>query len=145
MLEFLKNDFLKNEMFIYQRVGIEAKNIRENCLKYSENKMKNKLSTNILHTIKKILKLNFRYILLKKEEQNLLKEAKFRHSGEIHQWMYDKYSISKILKENNFTNIIMQEAFTSLIPNWNNYQILDVNNNKVRKPDSLFMEAIKWK
>ena len=64
----------------------------------------------------------------------------FRLSGEVHLWMYDRFSLARLLKENGFENIQVQEPFTSAIPDWNRFE-LDAKNNAVRFPTSLFMEA----
>ena len=76
---------------------------------------------------------------------NLLtsKIGKFRLSGEIHQWMYDKYSLGKLLKETGFKNIKVCNSFESSIPDFNKYHLDIEEDNSIRKPDSLFMEAIK--
>jgi hypothetical protein len=68
--------------------------------------------------------------------------GKFRLGGEIHQWMYDRYSLSKLLVDVGFTQVEIKDAFTSRIPNWASYQ-LESKNGIIYKPDSLFMEAIK--
>ena len=63
-------------------------------------------------------------------------------SGEIHQWMYDRYSLSKLLSDFGFTNIEIQNPFKSKIQNWVSFN-LEACNDVVYKPDSLFIEAIK--
>ncbi len=70
------------------------------------------------------------------------KIGKFRLGGEIHQWMYDRYSLSELLNKVGFVDIKVCSAFESEIPNWQNYQ-LETINGVVRKPDSLFIEAKK--
>jgi hypothetical protein len=56
--------------------------------------------------------------------------------------MYDRYSLTELLKEVGFSEIIHSNAFESEIENWEEYQ-LDVIDGEVRKPDSLFIEAKK--
>lgn len=72
-----------------------------------------------------------------------LRVGKFRAQGEIHRWMYDQYSLGKILKEAGFSAPKKLTAFTSNLSDWKDHQWLDVEDGKVRKPESLFMEAIK--
>ena len=69
--------------------------------------------------------------------------APFRTVGEIHQWMYDRYSLGSLLETVGFSQIRIVYAFTSSIPDWEKHQWLDVENGKVRKPDSLIMGAVK--
>jgi len=68
--------------------------------------------------------------------------GRFRMSGEIHQWMYDRFSLKRLLEQAGFIEVLQTSAYESRIPNWAAYQ-LDTQDGKVRKPDSLFMEAIK--
>lgn len=71
------------------------------------------------------------------------KIGEFRMSGEVHQWMYDRYSLRCLLKEAGFVEITQCRADVSSIPNFNSY-LLDIEKDgTVRKPDSLFMEAVK--
>lgn len=121
VLEYWKQFPLPAENFIYQRAGSEAKHtisfIREKGL--TQNKIP------------------------QKPIPDPLSLGKFRLSGEIHQWMYDRYSLKKILQECGFKAIKKCKANESRIPYFNNY-LLDIESDgSVRKPDSLFMEGIK--
>jgi predicted SAM-dependent methyltransferase len=67
----------------------------------------------------------------------------FRETGEIHQWMYDRFSLARLLTETGFLDPQVCAADQSRIPNFVAYG-LDTNpDGTVRKPDSLFMEAAK--
>lgn len=68
--------------------------------------------------------------------------GKFRTSGENHLWMYDKLSLKALFKRCGFCDIEKQNAFRSKIPQFSIYE-LDVKNDEIRKPDSLYMEAVK--
>jgi len=69
--------------------------------------------------------------------------GQFRLSGEVHQWMYDRYSLGVLLQDVGFQNVRVCLADESDIPDFNLY-LLDVEaDGSVRKPDSLFMEARK--
>jgi ubiquinone/menaquinone biosynthesis C-methylase UbiE len=77
------------------------------------------------------------------DQSQIPKIASFRMSGEVHQWMYDRYSLKKLLQDTGFINIRQCKADESLIPDFNSY-LLDIEKDgRVRKPDSFFMEAIK--
>jgi len=56
--------------------------------------------------------------------------------------MYDRYSLKKILEDVGFKDIHVKSAFESIIPEWKSFN-LDGSNGIVRKPDSLYVEAIK--
>lgn len=72
-----------------------------------------------------------------------LPDMQFQQSGEKHLWMYDAVSLQQLLEQQGFETITQTDAFHSRIPQWNKYQMLDVEAGVVRKPDSLFMEAVK--
>jgi len=62
---------------------------------------------------------------------------------EVHHWMYDRYSLKKLLQETGFIEIQTLPADESNIPEFNRY-LLDIQpTGEVRKPDSFFMEARK--
>jgi predicted SAM-dependent methyltransferase len=66
----------------------------------------------------------------------------FRVSGEAHHWMYDRYSLARALEEAGFAQPHPCRADESAIPGFNAY-LLDIEpDGAVRKPDSLFMEAV---
>ena len=66
----------------------------------------------------------------------------FRSSGEVHRWMYDQYSLKRVLERIGFIDIKICQAAESRIPSFNSYSF-DVLDGVVRKPDSLFIEATK--
>lgn len=67
----------------------------------------------------------------------------FRLSGECHQWMYDRFSLGRLLDGAGFVGVTPCAADVSRIPEFNSY-LLDIEaDGSVRKPDSLFMEAVK--
>ena len=74
--------------------------------------------------------------------RNAIREGVFRNSGEVHKWMYDRYSLKRLLQNSKYTDIKMCTASDSRIANFSTYQ-LDARGEETRKPESLFMEAIK--
>ena len=66
----------------------------------------------------------------------------FRSRGEVHQWMYDRYSLKRLLEQVGFKNVKVCTANESRIPGYEKYS-LDSENGVIRKPDSLYMEASK--
>lgn len=69
-------------------------------------------------------------------------EGWFRQGGEVHRVMYDRVSLAQLISTCGFGDPRKVTAFESGIPNFGDYG-LDVANGAVRKPDSLFMEAIR--
>jgi SAM-dependent methyltransferase len=77
------------------------------------------------------------------QEYALLKEARFRRSGEIHAWMYDEFSLGRLMKSQGFADVVRCVAGESRIPSWSVYLLDAEADGAVRKPDSLFMECRK--
>jgi predicted SAM-dependent methyltransferase len=135
MAEYLFKDEIVNEDFVFARIGEEGKRIRNAYLRSQKHieKPKKNLKTIVKKTLKRLL--NFR--------SNKYRDlGKFRLQGEIHQWMYDRYSLSKLLQQVGFQLVIQRNAFDSYILDWEKYE-LDSKEGIVRKPDSLFIEAKK--
>jgi predicted SAM-dependent methyltransferase len=136
MGKFLIKKDLKILDYIIDRVGNEAVKYREwKLLQGSEEIKSNKTNKRSLFTFLKNRK--------KKNTPSVHDEiGKFRLSGEVHQWMYDQFSLKHLIHEVGFNEITKNDAFSSQIPNWNSYN-LDTIDGSIRKPDSLFMEAYK--
>ena len=71
-----------------------------------------------------------------------VKEGFFRQSGEVHLWMYDRVSLDHLLQRLGFANFAVQRADESRIERFAEFQ-LDECDGRVRKPDSLFVEAVR--
>mgnify|MGYP000333176704 CR=1 FL=1 len=144
MLEYWKQETILNEDFITGRMGQEFvlkrqkydKNNQAAARRIPSKKSKKSLKRLIVESIFKRdmhrINLNKKYIKL----------GKFRQSGEIHKWMYDRYSLKILLEEVGFKKVKIKDAFTSDVKNWGKFG-LDVVDGKIRKPDSLFVEATK--
>jgi predicted SAM-dependent methyltransferase len=76
-------------------------------------------------------------------ELDLKNMGEFRLSGEVHQWMYDRYSLGLLFQKTGFQDIRTCRADESAIPDFNDYLLDLEKEGSVRKPDSLFMEARK--
>lgn len=82
-------------------------------------------------------------LFLGRRDQEALALGRFRMSGEIHQWMYDDYSLRVVLEEANFQEVRRCQASESAIPRWNDYR-LDIDADGFEHaPSSLYMEGIK--
>ena len=80
--------------------------------------------------------------LLGKAKAEAFQEGMFRGQGEIHRWMYDRYSLRELSQQAGFERFEVCTAFESRIQGYADYQ-LDADQGSVRKPDSLFVECVK--
>jgi predicted SAM-dependent methyltransferase len=140
MGNYLLQKELVNESFVYQRIGEEGRNFRNNYL--NQNSEYNNNKRTVKQLIKEIIYSIKRGVIRKKKESKFEEIGRFRLGGEIHQWMYDRYSLTNILQEIGFEQILILDAFSSHLKDWTNFE-LDGIDNIVRKPDSLFIEGIK--
>jgi predicted SAM-dependent methyltransferase len=70
-------------------------------------------------------------------------ELRFREQGEIHRWMYDRISLAALLQEAGFRNTRVCAATESSITEFSLYHLDTDESGVIRKPDSLFMEALR--
>lgn len=143
MAAYIKDVSKNNDEFLLYRNGKEVEGLMRNLRGPAPESIQSgskirKLLSSVYHF--KFRKSLERFAL--KDNYEGYKSSQFRKQGEIHQWMYDRYSIKKMLESKGFKNAEKKTAFTSYANDWNEYK-LDGENGNVRKPDSLFMEAIK--
>jgi SAM-dependent methyltransferase len=134
MVSFLKRDELPNEDFVLNRIGFVGRSYRNKTPQpspYSPHK-KSDLKKRMYQRLKKV------FHRPSKAEQI----GHFRLAGEIHYWMYDRFSLARLLHQAGFAEIQVKDPFSSSIADWEVFE-LDVKNGQVFDPTSLFMEARK--
>jgi predicted SAM-dependent methyltransferase len=143
MLDYLTQATISNEKYLYERIGDDARQWRKST--DDEESVISGGLLGILKTLKqrpslifKGLRLIYLSIVLSKKGYQNYKIGKFRISGEIHQWMYDRYSLTRLLKNIGFTDITLRTATSSFINEWSYFK-LDNPNEKA----SIFIEAVK--
>jgi SAM-dependent methyltransferase len=68
--------------------------------------------------------------------------GKFRLGGEVHQWMYDRYSLGKLLTDFGFVDVRICLADESAIQDFAKYHLDTEPDGTLYKPDSFFIEAV---
>jgi predicted SAM-dependent methyltransferase len=140
MKTYYRQDTMINEDFVRERMGKFFEIMTQKRGPQSENTWKNYIKKifpvtsiiNFLRSIKNVI-----------PGENHRQLGKFRMSGEIHQWMYDRFSLSRLLKTTGFKEIIQRSPRDSYVENWARYDLDSEPNGDTYKPDSLFMEAKK--
>jgi SAM-dependent methyltransferase len=141
---FLNNPDLYNKEFVTSRVG-SALPMNESAHLLPKTWFGKVLSKNPLWLMQKgrnVLAKHLVALVAGNEVKEAMEEGLFRRSGEIHCWMYDRFSLQRLFEKTGFVDIQVCQANQSRIPNFNSYN-LDTKDGKTRKPDSLYMEAIK--
>ena len=151
MAAYIFQPTIPNEEYVFERIGEEGRNLRKYYLssldKTNIQKQENidtrsslrKFLSKIKQALKQILKK-----IIYKDDENLAYTnlGKFRLGGEIHQWMYDRFSLTQLLTKIGFKEITVHTAFTSAVTDWNKFE-LESKEGIIFKPDSLFIEARK--
>lgn len=67
--------------------------------------------------------------------------GRFRLGGEVHQWMYDSYSLGRLLLQCGYVDVHSCTALESDIPSFGAYGLDTEPDGSIYKPDSFFIEA----
>jgi predicted SAM-dependent methyltransferase len=147
MVRFLTNLEENNRTFVRSRIGDEAESFWLPKKVYFNGYRQKKFLKKIhLGKLFKLFRINLAgclvYLIAGKDAYRSFRMGVFRDSGEVHQWMYDRYSLKRLLEQAGFVNIKMCEAGESRILGYEKFS-LDVLKGSIRKPDSLYIEATK--
>ena len=143
MADYLMQDVLPDEAFVLQRCGAEARQILEaRRARPPEHQHEQSAAPRRPSRREEGEPLKERLLrMLLGSEYELLEVARFRSSGEVHRWMYDRHSLGTLLREAGFTEVQARKARESSIAGWASYKLDADADGGVFKPDSLFMEA----
>jgi predicted SAM-dependent methyltransferase len=148
MATYLFQENIPNQTFVLDRIGTEGKNLIE-AGKHQRTQPPKASRPKWLSTINNSLRDPnyrrnlFQKLILSPSDYEALQIGRFRLGGEIHQWMYDRCSLTQLLTQSHFTDITPQTATRSKIPNWPSFNLDTEPDGTTYKPDSLFIEAIK--
>ena len=142
MAQYLSRCCIPNESFVRERIG-ELDAVRT--------------SQSIESTWQKIVRIGPRGVLARVQDraaqiavalvggQRAVRRydmGKLHDSGELHKWMYDRYSLAQLMEQVGIGDVTRRDAFTSVIAGFDRYG-LDATGGKPRKPDSLYMEGVR--
>lgn len=139
MLAYLQEKPVLNIDFIRERCGDEIAKLAGLRSNSPNAGFSNRFST---LEIKKWLQ-NFVTRILFRGEGDLLERIRFLRTGELHLWMYDRFSLGKLLHTAGFNDIQVVSARDSRIPRWPRYELDCALDGQPHKPDSLYVEGIK--
>lgn len=152
MAAYLCQKDLPNEPFVVERCGIEAKRLIEAARQEKFTEILHNINSEKTSWLTKLFRLFYdarhrREILLKlilkNNDYEALQLGRFRLSGEVHHWMYDRFSLGRLLMECGFTEIVPRTATESYVSDWPRFNLDSDPDGNIHKPDSLFMEAVR--
>ncbi|GHV68650.1 hypothetical protein FACS1894199_16220 [Bacteroidia bacterium] len=135
MATYLQQPKIVNEEYVMSRMGYVGRNFKKGNLKMALSSV-----TMFRKAVRFVLHKGFSKLFWSKATD----VGNFRLGGEVHLWMYDRYSLAQLLSSCGFTEIAIKNPVESEIPEWQKYE-LDVKDGIVYDPTSLFMEAKKCK
>lgn len=147
MIDYLKQKPLPNERFLFERLGGEMHRILETIRRPVQPTQMH--STSLQKVTCRLLafpQLALKRVLdkcLGPEGSEALEIGRFRLSGEVHQWMYDRYSLARLLSQAGFQEPRRCGPAESMIPDWTHYHLDTEPDGSTYKPDSIYMEAVK--
>lgn len=144
MMEYLNNLPEGRRTYVKSRVGAEADHIWAGSATSKKYSITQRINALCKRQKRFRLKLAswFVRLIAGKSAATSFRHGLFRDGGEIHQWMYDRYSLGRLLAQAGFVDMKTCLSFESSIPDYTQYA-LDEVDGLIRKPDSLFIEAFK--
>ena len=147
MARFLANLREKDRRYVRSRIGVEAEKFwmskQASPKAYGLSTVMNRNHwRRLLKRSREKLAGWLVYLVAGKVASRSFMMGVFRDGGEVHQWMYDRYSLKRLLEQTGFVNVKICTANESRILEYEKYS-LDVLSGIVRKPDSLYIEASK--
>ncbi len=143
MGQYMSGSDIRNSDFVRSRVGDEFWVCQQHQSSRTDQKpaLIERLRVRIARLRESLAKMSIR-LLLGKEKTLALEEGLFRNQGEIHRWMYDRYSLRQLCENVGFEDFKIQDAEQSDIDRFAEFE-LDAHAGQTRKPDSLFVECRK--
>jgi predicted SAM-dependent methyltransferase len=165
MLDFLRQNPLPNESFVLERIGQEGRELiaalRNAPPPMSQSQTPPPKPRSQLREIIRRPRTLFEMFGRKSraspkmDDQKILNDrlgadglraldiGRFRLAGEVHQWMYDRFSLARLMSVAGFREPTLRSPVDSAIPGWTKFNLDTLPDGNVIKPDSFFMEATK--
>lgn len=152
MRAFLARSPLPNETFVLERIGEEGREIIQSFRQDSHDQINEReaigprLINSVRYHLGSLLDGFAKQMLALTrgaQARRALEIGTFRLAGEVHQWMYDRYSLGRLMEAAGFQFPRQRSATESQIPDWSGFNLDALPDGRVIKPDSLFMEATK--
>jgi len=145
MASYLRSEPIPNEPFIYERIGEEGRKMIEGVRSRRAGGAPAPAggASRQVRSLVERLRERAAAMLLGSDGKRIISVGRFRLEGEVHQWMYDRYSLAELMREAGFIDPQQRSATESRIPSWSSFNLDTLPDGAIVKPDSLFMEAVK--
>lgn len=131
MAEYFSREEISNKDFILERIGLEAqylmKSAQQNQQKTQEKTIQGDRIQHLINMVYKAFsqpkKIGDAMLKVLFPMGSSLQVRKFRNSGEIYSWMYDRYSLASRLQNCGFDKANRCMAHESSISDWDSYHL----------------------
>lgn len=147
MLDYLRQDPLPGEDFILERIGNEGRGLL-NAIRSQPAPQPSPPSAALTQKPRTLRQRLSEALSPPREEQPAatpeeIAIGRFRLGGEVHQWMYDRFSLARLMTVTGMLSPQLMTPQTSLIQGWAEYHLEVGPDGAVHKPDSFVMECVK--
>lgn len=124
MLDYWKQNPMPCESYVVERMGDEVKNFLRSFRSAASAKTESKAESKVANAAESVSdSVNF----------------------ERHRWLYDRLSLARLLGRAGFQDVQVCAYDCSRIPGFEIYRLDSLEDGRIRKPDSFFMEGMKPK
>jgi predicted SAM-dependent methyltransferase len=148
LVEYLSRNPVPNLDFVVQRWGVYSLPLIESIRKAAKVGRSSPGSPRfawsyVLRNPGTVLRTKLVRLLLGQQDWEALHVGRFRRAGHLHLWMYDSYSLGKLLEKAGFKGPQRVGPVESRIPGWAEFHLDTDPDGQVYKADSMYMEAVK--
>jgi len=143
MAEYLGQKTIPNLEFVRRRTGSEGRRMMAGASDSRQVAMSGSTSRKWLRDLLARLRAKGVRMALGEADFKALELGRFRMSGEVHHWSYDRYSLAVLLKRAGFCEPKAVGPSESRIHNWSDYSLDTERDGSIYKPHSLYMEAVR--
>lgn len=144
MAEYWRREMIPNEAFLRRRMGWQFSSFRDRVGGADPSPVRRRKPG--LRKVLQKLRRRAASLLVRstcgRAAGEAFRESMFRAEGEVHRWMYDRFSLAALLEASGFENPRVVGFDESGIEGFADFG-LDSWEGGPRKPDSLYMEARK--
>jgi len=141
MTEHLRQNPVPGESFVLERIGAEGRDLLKAIRAQARSGQKTPVRP--WRAVRKSLRQILARLFFGKQASKALEIGRFRLAGEVHQWMYDRFSLGRLMEDNGFACPTLMTPQTSRIAGWSGYHLEVAPDGRVHKPDSFVMECEK--
>lgn len=142
MVDYLRQDPVPNEAFVLQRIGVEGRELLEQVRRRrTDGGGSPSVAIGFFERLRAAIRRRVLTRLVGPDAERIVQVGRFRLAGEAHQWMYDRYSLARLLLAAGFVDPVRQEAVTSRIADWTSFNLDTLADGTIVKPDLFYMEA----